>query len=76
MECPSCRGKMERGKTSLPYDLGKDKFIVVRGVPALICAQCGEEYVESSILKKVEEILATVEKKGMTLGFLEYQEAA
>ncbi len=76
MKCPSCRGTMERGQTSLPYNLGKDKFIVVRGVPALICRQCGEEYIESSVLKKVEKKLDIVEKKGMTLGFLEYQEAA
>lgn len=76
MKCPSCKGKMERGKTSLPYELANNKLIVVRGVPALICVQCGETFIESSVLKRVEEILHAVEKNGMTLGFLEYREAA
>ena len=76
MKCPSCKGRMERGKTSLPYELANNKLIVVRGVPALICVQCGEDFIESSVLKRVEEILHAVEKDGMILGFLEYREAA
>ena len=69
-------GKMENGTTTLPYELGKDKLIVVRDVPALVCSQCGEVFIESPILKKVELLLDTVEKSGLTMGFLEYQEAA
>ncbi len=76
MKCPSCRGRMDKGTTSLPYELGRDKLIVVRDVPALVCAQCGEVFIESTILKKVEALLNNVEKSGMTLGFLEYQDAA
>jgi YgiT-type zinc finger domain-containing protein len=76
MKCPACRGKMKKGTTSMPYELGKNKLIVVKDVPALVCAQCGEIFIESPTLKKIEKILSTVEKSGMTLGFLEYQEAA
>lgn len=76
MKCPSCRGRMEKGTTSLPYELGREKLIVVRDVPALVCDQCGEVFIESPILKKVEALLETAEKSGMTLGFLEYREAA
>jgi YgiT-type zinc finger domain-containing protein len=67
---------MDKGHTTLPYELGTEKLIVIRGVPALICTQCGEVFIESSILKKAEELLKSVEKCGMTLGFLEYREAA
>jgi YgiT-type zinc finger domain-containing protein len=67
---------MEKGATSLPYELSRDKLIVVRDVPALVCAQCGEVFVESPVLKNVEALLDSVEKSGMTLGFLEYREAA
>ncbi|MBI5787719.1 MAG: type II toxin-antitoxin system MqsA family antitoxin [Candidatus Schekmanbacteria bacterium] len=76
MKCPSCRGKMERGVTTLPYELNRDKLIVVRDVPALVCVQCGEVFIEALILKQVEGLLNTVQKSGMTLGFLEYREAA
>ncbi len=76
MKCPSCRGGMDKGTTTLPYELGRDKLIVVRDVPALVCAQCGEVFIESPILKKVESLLDAVEKSVMTFGFLEYREAA
>ena len=76
MKCPLCKGEMQKGKTSMPYETGKDRLIVVKDVPALICDQCGESFIETSVLKRVEEILKVVEKSGMTLGFLEYQEAA
>ena len=76
MKCPACRGRMEQGITTLPYELDRDKLIVVRDVPALVCTQCGEVFIESPILKKVEALLNVVEKSGMTLGFLEYREAA
>jgi len=67
---------MEEGKTTMPYELGRNKVIVVQGIPALVCAQCGDAFIESAVLKKVETLLDTVEKSGMTIGFLEYREAA
>ncbi len=76
MKCPSCRGGMEKGTTSLPYESGRDKLIVVREVPALVCTQCGEVFIASPDLKRVEVLLNSVEKSGMTLGFMEYRKAA
>ncbi len=67
---------MEKGKTTMPYELGRNKVIVVQDIPALVCTQCGDAFIESAVLKKVETLLDTVEKSGMTLGFLEYREAA
>lgn len=72
MKCSLCG----EGTTSLPYELGRERLIVIRDVPALICTQCGESFIESPVVKRVEQILHTVEKSGMTLGFLEYREAA
>jgi YgiT-type zinc finger domain-containing protein len=66
---------MDKGHTTLPYDLGTEKPIVIRDVTALLCTQCGEVFVESSILKNAEELLKSVKKSGMTLGFLEFREA-
>lgn len=67
---------MEEGKTTMPYELGRNKVIVVQDIPALVCKQCGDAFIESAVLKKVETLLDTVEKSGMTLGFLDYREAA
>ena len=76
MKCPLCKGEMQKGKTSMPYETGKDRLIVLKNVPALICEQCGEIFIEYSVLNRVERFLETAEKSGITLGFLEYQEAA
>ncbi len=60
----------------MPYVMEEKKLIEVRGVPSLLCDQCGECYIESSTLIKVEEIIKFVEKSGVIHGVLEYSEVA
>jgi len=77
MKCPLCKGEMIEGKkTNLPYELDGEKIIVVRNVPALVCAQCGDAFVEVDILRKVEKILDKIARDGMIMGFVEYEKAA
>ena len=77
MKCPLCKGEMVKvGKTNLPYEIDGEKIIVVRNVPALVCAQCGDAFVEIDILRKVEKILDKVRGDGMVMGFVEYEKAA
>jgi len=64
------------GKTNLPYEIDGEKIIVVRNVPALVCTQCGDAFVEIDILRKVEKILDKVRGDGMVMGFVEYEKAA
>jgi hypothetical protein len=45
-------------------------------VPALVCGQCGEAFVEINILKKVEKILTKATRDGLIMGFVEYEKAA
>ena len=77
MKCPLCKGKMAKGKkTNLPYEFNGEKIIVVRNVPALVCGQCGEAFVEINILRRVEKILAKAARDGLVMGFVEYDKAA
>jgi hypothetical protein len=48
----------------------------VKNVPALVCCQCGEAFVEINILRKVEKILAKAVRDGLVMGFVEYEKAA
>jgi len=50
MKCPARRGEMGEGITSLPYELGKDKLIVVRDRPTMVCAQCVKKEVIKACL--------------------------
>ena len=76
MKCPLCKGKMGTGKTNLPYEIGEEYMVVAKDVPALVCEQCGEPFVEIAELRVVEKIVDTAEKDGVTLGFIKYKDAA
>jgi len=67
---------MEKGKTNLPYELDGERILVVRHVPALVCAQCGDAFVEIDILRKLEKIIDRAGRDGITMGFVEYRKAA
>ena len=53
--CFICSGKVEKGTTTFALDL-KYSLIVVRNVPALVCTQCGEEWIEDSTAIELEQI--------------------
>jgi YgiT-type zinc finger domain-containing protein len=76
MRCPLCKGEMKEGKTILPYELGKEQVIVLLDVPALICEQCGDEFVDINVTRNIEKILDKVKSDGMRMGFVEYRKAA
>lgn len=76
MACPLCKGKMEMGTTILSFEMTNGKVIVVLNVPARICEQCGEEYVDMEVSRNVEALLDRVERDGLSMGFVEFGTAA
>ena len=76
MACPLCKGNMEQGSTILPFDMKDGRVIVVLNVPARICEQCGEEYVDMDVVRNVEALLKSAEQGGLSMGFVEYGVAA
>ena len=51
--CLMCKGKMEAGKVNHIIDIN-GHIIIVKNVPALVCKQCGEYFLEHSIAVKIE----------------------
>lgn len=76
MPCPLCKGNMEKGTTILPFEMKNGRVIVVLNVPARVCEQCGEEYVDMEVSRNVEALLDRVERDGLSMGFVEYGVAA
>lgn len=76
MKCPLCKGQMVEGKTNLPYELGAGKIIVITRVPALVCEQCGDDFVGIDVVRRVEKIIEKMERDGLRMGFVEYEQAA
>jgi YgiT-type zinc finger domain-containing protein len=53
MMCPRCRhGETQPGTTTVTLERGELTF-VAKDVPAMVCANCGEEYLDSSTTEQV-----------------------
>ncbi len=65
-KCPLCGGKIERGTTTFTVDL-KTGVVVVRNVPALVCLQCGEDWIENSTSIQLEDIAARAKMQNTQL---------
>ncbi len=60
MKCVICKyGETSDGRTTLTVERG-DMVLVLRGVPARVCTNCGEAYVSGEvtdeILRRAEEM--------------------
>lgn len=56
MKCALCKGGLEKGKVNHTIDLGSG-IITIKNVPANICNQCGEYYVDTQTAIKLEKLL-------------------
>ena len=75
MKCVVCKqGETESGKATVTLE--RDGLtMVVKGVPARVCQNCGEEYIDDEI---VEELLTTAEQEaaeGTQVDVREYRAA-
>lgn len=52
---PMCKSKIVKCTTTFTVDLISG-VVVVRNVPAWICTQCGEEWIEDEVSIKLEAI--------------------
>jgi len=73
MRCVICRhGETEKGLTTVTLEKN-GSTIVFKHVPALICDNCGEKYIEdevsASLLKNAQEIM----KNGVEVDIREYK---
>lgn len=62
--CPECAGRMEQQNITHEYMHG-DIMYLVQNVPAWVCVQCGEKYLEAKVIAALENIVqqATPVKK-------------
>lgn len=60
--CPLCGGSKTPGVTTFTADLGSG-VVVVRKVRATVCAQCGEEWIEDAVARRLEEVVADARRQ-------------
>ncbi len=61
-KCPLCQGYKYKSTTTFTVDL-KFGVVVVRDVPALICEQCGEEWIADKEARELENIVNDARQK-------------
>jgi YgiT-type zinc finger domain-containing protein len=65
MKCLLCRtGETKPGITTETYEIG-GTVVVVRGVPAAVCEQCGESYTDAATTRHLEAIVAKARAAGV-----------
>jgi YgiT-type zinc finger domain-containing protein len=60
--CPLCGGNKRAGTTTFTAELGLG-VVVVRNVPALVCAQCGADWIADDVAARIEELVDDARKK-------------
>lgn len=54
-KCYFCKGRVNKEEVTVDYRWG-GTLVVMKGVPAGVCQQCGEKYIDSSVYKRMEKL--------------------
>ncbi|MDP3298400.1 MAG: type II toxin-antitoxin system MqsA family antitoxin [Thermodesulfovibrionia bacterium] len=73
-KCPLCGGEMHDGVTAAPFFIG-EKIIVIKDVPAELCSDCGEAYMKSSVVDKIEALLDKLDDLDSEMSVIHYKAA-
>ena len=65
MNCFLCKGDAEVKKVTHTVDLGAC-VVVIRNVPATVCAQCGEVWYTGAVTRELERIVDRVVSAAIT----------
>lgn len=68
--CSLCKGSVAQGVTTITVELGFG-LVVVRQVPASVCSQCGEEWLDDATAQKIEEIVNAARQKHVAVEIAE-----
>ncbi len=73
MDCFICKGKLEEKKVNYIADL-EDTIIIIKGVPAKVCTQCGEQYFDDETTENIERIVNQLKQVPIEVSIVNYKE--
>jgi YgiT-type zinc finger domain-containing protein len=72
MKCVICKkAETQNGKAPVTLERGRT-ILVVKGVPAPICPNCGEEYVDEAISAELLKTAEEAARAGIEVGAREF----
>jgi YgiT-type zinc finger domain-containing protein len=72
MKCVICKNGETQDKTTTVTLESKGKTFVFKEVPARICQNCGEQYVEDIISRRLFDLMKSSEKIGTELNISKF----
>jgi len=60
--CVVCGGTRRPGTTTFTADVGSG-LVVIRKVPALVCTQCGADWIDDRVAARIERVVAEAKAK-------------
>lgn len=73
MNCFMCKGNLIEKKVNYVVDLD-DTIIIIKGVPAKVCEQCGEQYYNDDTAENIEKIVNKLKQLAAEVTIVNYQE--
>lgn len=73
MNCILCKSNLIEGKVNHIIDF-EGHIIIIKEVPANICKQCGEYFIENEIALKLEKIVEEAKKNKAEVFIVNYSE--
>jgi YgiT-type zinc finger domain-containing protein len=63
MKCRICSEQLEPTITDLPFKIGKESIVIIKGLPVLQCRNCNEYVIQDEVMEKVDILLSRVDEK-------------
>ena len=63
MRCTACGAELTAAKTDLPFKIGETSIVILKSLPVLQCLNCPEYLIEDGVLRRVDDILARVDRE-------------
>ena len=73
MNCFMCKGQLIEKKLNYMVDL-EDTIIIIKGVPAKVCTQCGEQYFDDKTSENIEKIVEQLKELSTEVTIVNYKE--
>lgn len=73
MNCAICKAELSMGHVNHIVDL-KERIIIIKSVPANVCMQCGEYFVDTETAVKLETIVEEAKKNKAEIFVAKYNE--
>ena len=70
-QCPLCGGTKKVGTATFTADF-EFGVVVVRNVPAMVCAQCGADWIKDDAAARLEAIVEDAKRKRLQVEVASY----